>query len=99
MAPAPLITMNLYLSEKKIVFVPTNYELFDTFTTILEEIIHITSTIPRIYEKFSLPAGGLKKFFEVIQVDADCNKLQALIDSGNKHHLILWWSLTTKKVS
>ncbi|CAH2077128.1 unnamed protein product, partial [Iphiclides podalirius] len=46
-----------------------------------EEIIHIISTIPRIYEKFSLPAGGLKKFYEVIQVDADCNKLQALIDS------------------
>ncbi|XP_068632350.1 dynein axonemal heavy chain 2 [Battus philenor] len=81
MAPAPLIKMNLYLSHAKIIFIPTTYELWETFTTILEEIIHIMSTIPRLYEKFSLPSGGLKRFCEVIKVDGDSNKLQALIDA------------------
>ncbi|XP_013149055.1 PREDICTED: dynein heavy chain 2, axonemal [Papilio polytes] len=81
MAPSPLIKMNLYLSGKRIVFIPTTYELRETFTTVLEEIIHIMSTIPRLYEKFSLPSGGLKRFCEVIKVDTDSNKLQALIDA------------------
>lgn len=75
--------MNLYLSGKRIVFIPTTYELRETFTTVLEEIIHIMSTIPRLYEKFSLPSGGLKRFCDVIKVDTDSNKLQALIDAGD----------------
>lgn len=82
MAPSPLIKMNLYLSGKDIIFLPTRHELMDTFTTILDEIVHILTTVPRLYEKFALPAGGLKRFFEVLKTDADCNKLQSLIDSG-----------------
>lgn len=82
MAPSPLITMNLYLSDIEIIYIPARYEIRDTFTTVLEEIVHIMSTIPRLYEKFSLPSGGLKRFFEVIQDDADINKLQSLIDTG-----------------
>lgn len=83
MAPSPLIKMNLYLVKASIVYIPNRYELMDTFTTILDEIVHIMSTIPRLFEKFALPAGGLKKFYEAIQVDPDCNKLQAYIDEGN----------------
>lgn len=82
MAPAPLITMNLVLSGKNIIYNPPKAELHDTFDTILEEIVHIMSTIPRIYEKFTLPPGGLKKFCEVIANDPDCNKLQSLINEG-----------------
>lgn len=85
MAPAPLITMNLLLSGKNIIYIPPNAELHDTFDTILDEIVHIMSTIPRIFEKFTLPAGGLKKFWEVIANDPDCNKLQSLISDGNKN--------------
>lgn len=82
MAPSPLIKMNLFLSEKDIIYIPARFELLDTFNTVLEEVIHITSTIPRLFEKFALPAGGLKRFCEVIKVDADSNKLQYLIDEG-----------------
>lgn len=74
--------MNLYLTGKDITFIPSRFEIQDTFTTILEEIIHIMGTVPRLFEKFALPAGGLKRFFEVIQVDTDSNKLQSLIDTG-----------------
>lgn len=74
--------MNLYLVEKEILFLPNKNEIYDTFTTILEEIVHIMSTIPRLFEKFALPAGGLKRFLEVIQTEPDCNKLQSLIDAG-----------------
>lgn len=83
MAPSPLIKMDIYLSEKnRIIYDPTRHELEDTFTTVLEEIIHLLSTVPRLYEKFGLPAGGLKKFKEVITSDPDSNKLQNLIDTG-----------------
>lgn len=82
MAPPPLISMKLFLTGKDIIHVPSEFEIRDTFNTILTEIVHIMSTIPRIYEKFGLPAGGLKRFLDVIQTDVDCNKLQALIDSG-----------------
>lgn len=82
MAPAPLIKMNLYLTGKDIIFTPDRHEILDTFTTVFEEIVHILSTVPRLYEKFALPAGGLKRFCEALQVDPDCNKLQSLIDDG-----------------
>lgn len=74
--------MNLFLTGKNITYVPNNSDLRETFNTILEEIIHLTGTIPRLYEKFGLPAGGLKKFRDVIQTDVDSNKLQSLIDAG-----------------
>lgn len=82
MAPPPLITMNLYLTGKNITYLPDEPELKDTFTTVLEEIIHLISTVPRLYEKFALPAGGMRKFYEVITIDHDSNKLQSLIDYG-----------------
>lgn len=85
MLPAPLINMNLVLSGKNIIYIPPKVELRDTFDTVLEEIVHIMSTIPRIYEKFTLPPGGLKKFWEVISNDPDCNKLQSLINQGKKN--------------
>ncbi|XP_052739543.1 dynein axonemal heavy chain 2 [Bicyclus anynana] len=90
MAPSPLITMNLYLSnENRIIYDPTRNELEDTFTTVLEEIIHLVSTIPRLYEKFGLPAGGLKKFKDVITSDTDSNKLQSLIDTEIHYNITL----------
>ncbi|CAG9579057.1 unnamed protein product [Danaus chrysippus] len=90
MAPAPLIKMNLYLSSiNTIVYIPSRDELVDTFTTILEEIIHLIGTVPRLYEKFGLPAGGLKKFKEVILTDADSNKLQSLIDAEIDYNITL----------
>ncbi|KAM3963696.1 LOW QUALITY PROTEIN: dynein heavy chain 2, axonemal kl-2 [Aphomia sociella] len=81
MAPSPLIKMDLCLSNKIIIYLPSSHEIRETFTTILEEIVHITSTIPRLFEKFALPSGGLKRFYEAIQIDTDCNKLQSLIDA------------------
>lgn len=96
MAPSPLIKMNLYLSSiNTIVYIPSRDELIDTFTTVLEEIIHLIGTVPRLYEKFGLPAGGLKKFKEVILTDADSNKLQSLIDAGifflfHKPSIFIW---------
>lgn len=74
--------MNLYLTGKEITYIPTKEHIKETFTTVLDEVVHILSTVPRLYEKFALPAGGLKKFYEVIQADQDCNKLQALIGDG-----------------
>lgn len=82
MAPSPLLKMDLYLSGKEILYVPPKYEIEDTFTTVLEEIVIIMATVPRLYEKFSLPQGGLKKFYEAIVMDQDCNKLQKFIDDG-----------------
>lgn len=82
MAPSPLIKMSLYLTGKDIIYLPNKHEIYDTFNTILEEIVHIMSTIPRLFEKFALPSGGLKRFLEVIQTEPDCNKLQSLIDEG-----------------
>ncbi|CAK1540781.1 unnamed protein product [Leptosia nina] len=87
MAPSPLIKMNLYLSDKNIIYLPTKNEISDTFTTVLDEIVHILSTMPRLFQKFGLPAGGLKNFTEVIQTDADTNKLQSLIDSEIEYNL------------
>lgn len=84
MAPSPLIKMDLFLIDNNITYIPSRIEIYDTFTTILEEIIHIISTIPRLYEKFALPSGGLKRFYEVITDDNDINQLQSLIDIGNK---------------
>ncbi|XP_046962283.1 dynein axonemal heavy chain 2 [Vanessa cardui] len=89
MAPSPLIKMSLYLTDKQITFIPSRHELLDTFTTIMEEIIHLISTIPRLYEKFGLPAGGLKKFTEVIKTDTDSNKLQSLINAEIEYNLAL----------
>ncbi|CAB3235267.1 unnamed protein product [Arctia plantaginis] len=89
MAPAPLIKMNLYLINKDIHYVPNRYEIMDTFTTILEEIVHIMTSIPRLYEKFGLPSGGTKKFYEAIQVDPDCNKLQTFIDDEIEYNIAL----------
>ncbi|CAG9129073.1 unnamed protein product [Plutella xylostella] len=80
MAPSPLIKMDLFLVDNNITYIPSRIEIYDTFTTILEEIIHIISTIPRLYEKFALPSGGLKRFYEVITDDNDINQLQSLID-------------------
>ncbi|CAG4949539.1 unnamed protein product [Colias eurytheme] len=89
MAPSPLIKMQLYLSGKNIVYLPSRTEIVDSFTTVLEEIVHILSTVPRLFEKFGLPAGGLKKFNEVIKTDADTNKLQSLIDTEIEYNLTL----------
>ncbi|XP_050668613.1 dynein axonemal heavy chain 2 [Leptidea sinapis] len=89
MAPSPLIKMNLYLSGKDIIYIPTKSEIAETFTTVLEEIIHIMGTIPRLFEKFGLPAGGLKKFTEVIRNDADSNKLQSLINTEIEFNISL----------
>lgn len=88
MAPSPLIKMSLFLTGRNITYEPNNNDLRQTFNTILEEIIHVTSTIPRLYEKFGLPAGGLKKFKDVIQTDVDSNKLQSLIDAGNLFRML-----------
>ncbi|KAG6451923.1 hypothetical protein O3G_MSEX007393 [Manduca sexta] len=89
MAPSPLIKMNLYLVGKDIVYAPSRHEVLDTFTTVLEEIVHIMSTVPRLFEKFALPSAGLKKFWEAIQIDSDCNKLQALIDAEIEYNISL----------
>ncbi|XP_038214645.1 dynein heavy chain 2, axonemal [Zerene cesonia] len=89
MAPSPLIKMQLYLSGKNIIYLPSKSEIVDSFTTVLEEIVHILSTIPRLFEKFGLPAGGLKKFNEVIKSDPDTNKLQSLIDTEIEYNLTL----------
>ncbi|XP_037870398.1 dynein axonemal heavy chain 2 isoform X3 [Bombyx mori] len=89
MAPAPLIKMKLFLTGKDIVYVPTEQEIKDTFNSILEEIVHILSTVPRLFEKFALPAGGLRRFYEAIQIDLDCNKLQSLIDAEIEYNLSL----------
>ena len=83
MAPSPLIKMNLYLSGKEILYIPTKLEIQDTFTTVLEEIVIIMATVPRLYEKFGLPSGGLRKFYEAVCADKDCNMLQKLISDGN----------------
>lgn len=82
MAPSPLLKMDLYLVGKNITYIPSKIEIQDTFTTVLEEIVHIISSVPRLYEKFSLPSGGLRKFHEVIATDPDCNKLQRFINDG-----------------
>lgn len=82
MAPSPLIKMDLYLTNTEIIYVPTKDQVRDTFTTVLDEIVHILSTVPRLFEKFALPSGGLRRFYECIQTDQDCNKLQSLIDTG-----------------
>ncbi|XP_045516056.1 dynein axonemal heavy chain 2 [Pieris brassicae] len=87
MAPSPLIKMSLYLSDKIIIYLPTKNEIVDTFTTVLDEIVHILSTMPRLFQKFGLPAGGLKNFSDVIQTDADTNKLQSLIDNEVEYNL------------
>ncbi|KAJ2950232.1 hypothetical protein O0L34_g11594 [Tuta absoluta] len=91
MAPPPLIKMQLLLDEssKDIIFLPGRYELRDTFNTVLEEIIHIIGTVPRLYEKFALPAGGMKKFSEVITTDPDSNKLQSLVDEEIEYNITL----------
>lgn len=88
MAPAPLIKMSLYLIKKDIHYVPNRHEIMDTFTTILEEIVHIMTSVPRLHEKFGLPSGGTKKFYEAIQIDPDCNKLQTFIDDGKAYFII-----------
>ncbi|XP_063358685.1 dynein axonemal heavy chain 2 isoform X1 [Cydia amplana] len=80
MAPSPLIKMNLYLTGKDVTYLPTRHEVQYTFNNILEAIVIIMDSIPRLYEKFSLPAMGLKRFCDVIRVDNDSNKLQSLID-------------------
>ncbi|CAG9785840.1 unnamed protein product [Diatraea saccharalis] len=97
MAPSPLIKMKLYLRDKEIIYLPDKNEIEDTFTTFLEEIIHVMSTVPRIFEKFALPSGGLRRFKEVLQMDTDCNKLQSLIDAEIyfnleliKEHIHMW---------
>nr|XP_049696661.1 dynein axonemal heavy chain 2 [Helicoverpa armigera] len=97
MAPSPLIKMDLYLTGKNITYIPTKIEIQDTFTTVLEEIVHIMSTVPRLFEKFSLPSGGLKKFYEAIALDQDCNKLQRFINDEIDYniklvndHLTMW---------
>ncbi|XP_053613118.1 dynein axonemal heavy chain 2 isoform X1 [Plodia interpunctella] len=89
MAPSPLIKMNLYLTDKEITHIPTSHEIRDTFTTILDEIVHIMSKVPRLFEKFALPGGGLKRFCEVIQVEPDCNMLQTLIDTEIEYNITL----------
>ncbi|RVE54736.1 hypothetical protein evm_000503 [Chilo suppressalis] len=89
MAPSPLIKMKLYLTDKDIIYLPDKNEIEDTFTTFFEEIIHIMSTVPRIFEKFALPSGGLRKFKEVLQMDTDSNKLQSLIDTEVHYNLDL----------
>lgn len=89
MAPSPLLKMNLYLSGKEIKYVPPKVEVQDTFNTVFEEIIQILSTVPRLFEKFGLPAGGLKKFYEAIVTDQDCNRLQKYIDDGNVYTYLL----------
>lgn len=81
MAPAPLIKMKLILLDD-IKYIPVKSEIIDTFMMVLEEIVHITATIPRLFEKFALPAGGLKRFQEVVRNDTDCNELQNLINQG-----------------
>ncbi|XP_041988681.1 dynein axonemal heavy chain 2 isoform X2 [Aricia agestis] len=97
MAPAPLIKMNLYLSKSEIFFEPTRFDIEDTFAAVYEEMLHIMGAVPRLYEKFSLPSGGLKRFQEIIQQDADCNQLQTLINAEIeynmkilKEHIRLW---------
>ncbi|KAH9639977.1 hypothetical protein HF086_008072 [Spodoptera exigua] len=97
MAPSPLLKMDLYLVGKNITYIPSALEIRDTFTTVLEEIVHIMSTIPRLYQKLSLPAAGLKMFFEVVALDQDCNKLQKLINEEIDYnielvieHLTMW---------
>ncbi|KAJ8721220.1 hypothetical protein PYW07_001995 [Mythimna separata] len=89
MAPSPLLKMNLYLSEKDIKYAPPKMEIQDTFNTVFEEIIQILSTVPRLFEKFGLPAGGLRKFYEAIVTDQDCNKLQKYIDEEVEYNIKL----------
>ncbi|XP_050561707.1 dynein axonemal heavy chain 2 [Spodoptera frugiperda] len=89
MAPSPLLKMDLYLVGKNITYIPSKIEIQDTFTTVLEEIVHIISSVPRLYEKFSLPSGGLRKFHEVIATDPDCNKLQRFINDEIDYNIKL----------
>ncbi|KOB74866.1 putative 1-beta dynein [Operophtera brumata] len=79
--------MNLYLVGRDIIYTPSNHEVQDTFLTVLDEIVHIMTTVPRLFEKFALPAGGLKRFCDVIQNDSDCNKLQALVDNEIEYNI------------
>jgi hypothetical protein len=89
MAPSPLIKMNLYLTGKDVTYLPSRNEIQYSFSTILQGIILIMDSIPRLFEKFSLPAMGLRRFCDVIRVDTDSNKLQSLIDEGLYSYVVI----------
>lgn len=80
--PLPLIRMKIILNNLKIEFVPTQDAVQSTFVGVLPSILQLMDELPRLYERFKLPAAGLRRFHNVIERDPDIKGIQDLITEG-----------------
>lgn len=63
-------------------FVPTQDAVLSTFVGVLPSILHLMDELPRLYERFKLPAAGLRRFRTVIERDAEIKGIQDHITEG-----------------
>lgn len=75
MKPEPFITLDITLKERKIQFEPSLESVAKTMNLIYRDIIKSISIFPRLSDKFELPySPEIKKFYEVINEDKECQK-------------------------
>ncbi|XP_017772772.1 PREDICTED: dynein heavy chain 2, axonemal [Nicrophorus vespilloides] len=78
--PNPVLNLETHLKHNKINFVPTLSSFATHMADILPSITLNLTAVPRISEKFHIKNARIRSFSDLINSDAECNKLQKLIN-------------------
>jgi dynein heavy chain, axonemal len=86
MSPEPFISIDITLSDRKIVFEPSLESIAKSLNNIYQDIIKSVSIFPRLNDKFELPpTPEIRKFEDVVNNDKDCRKLLSTITDVIEH--------------
>nr|CAD7395753.1 unnamed protein product [Timema poppensis] len=78
--PSPFISLSILLVDLKLTFSPTIQEISGMVRNVKQQLVHSLRPIPRLHEKFRVPANHLVAFHESIDKDNECVKIQNLIN-------------------
>nr|CAD7568025.1 unnamed protein product [Timema californicum] len=78
--PSPFISLSILLVDLKLTFSPTIQEISGLVRNVKQQLVHSLRPIPRLHEKFRVPANHLVAFHESIDKDNECVKIQNLIN-------------------
>nr|CAD7438227.1 unnamed protein product [Timema bartmani] len=78
--PSPFISLSILLVDLKLTFSPTIQEISSMVRNVKQKLVHSLRPIPRLHEKFRVPANHLVAFHESIDKDNECIKIQNLIN-------------------
>ena len=88
MSPEPVISINVHLKKRKIVFSPSLEHVSSTLQYIYQDLIKCVTIFPRLNHKFELPpTDEIRHFHQVISVDKECQTVLSRINDVIENNL------------